>query len=163
GSGREYEEILSLAGDCPFETLFTGSLPQTGLGQLMRECHLFIFPSFYEGVSLVTMEVLASGLWVVSNELPGMREWVGPGLEEAGIVEYVSLPGLRSLDVPLEEELPAYEKRLANGIVRQLERAKLFPGVPAAGWKEMIVKYSWEAVFSRIENIYDDLRTDKIY
>ncbi len=36
-------------------------------------------------------------------------------------------------------------------------------GVPSAGWKEMVIKYSWEAVFSRIENIYDDLRTDKIY
>lgn len=163
GSGCEYDEILFLAGACPFETPFTGALPQDGLGQLMRECHLFIIPSFYEGVSLVTMEALASGLWVVASELPGMREWVGPRLEETGIVEYVSLPGLRSIDVPVEEDLPAYEKRLTDGILRQLARVKLFSGVPAAGWEEIVGKYSWEAVFSRIEHIYDHLRADKNY
>ncbi len=163
GYGCEYDEILSLAGDCPFETLFTGSLPQAGLGQLMRECHLFIIPSFYEGVSLVTMEALASGLWVVASELPGMREWVGPRLGESGIVEYVSLPRLLSIDVPVKEDLPAYEKRLADSIFRQLERVKLFSGMPSAGWEEMVRKYSWESVFSRIENIYDDLRADKNY
>lgn len=163
GSGCEYDEILSLAGACPFETLFTGSLPQAELGQLMRECHLFIIPSFYEGLSLVTLEALASGLWVVASELPGVREWVGSRLEESGIVEYVSLPRLRTTDVPVEEELPAYEKRLTDGIVRQLGRIKLFPGVPSAGWEEMVKKYSWEAVLSRIENIYNDLRADKNY
>ncbi|MDD4238304.1 MAG: glycosyltransferase family 4 protein [Desulfotomaculaceae bacterium] len=163
GSGYEYDEILSLAGNCPFKTLFTGSLPQAMLGELMRECHLFVIPSFYEGVSLVTMEALASGLRVVSNELPGMREWVGPRLEEEGIVEYVFLPRLRSIDVPLEEELPVYEERLAHGIARQLERVKLFSGVPPTGWREMVKKYSWESVFSRIENTYHGLCADRIY
>lgn len=163
GCGCEYDEILSLAGDCPFETIFTGVLPQAELGQLMRECHLFIIPSFHEGLSLATMEALASGLWVVASELPGMREWVGPRLEESGIVEYVSLPRLRSANIPVEEDLPAYEKRLVHGIFRQFKRAKLFSGVPWAGWEETVKKYSWEAVFSRIENIYDDLRADKIY
>ncbi len=163
GCGCDYDEILSLADACPFETIFTGALPQAELGQLMRKCHLFIIPSFYEGLSLVTLEALASGLWVVASELPGMREWVGPRLEESGIVEYVSLPRLRSADFPVEEDLPAYEKRLAYGIVRQLERAKLLSGAPSAGWEEMVRKYSWEAVFSRIENIYDDLHSDKSY
>ncbi len=163
GNGCEYDEIRSLAGVCPFETLFTGSLLQEELGQLMRQCHLFIIPSFYEGLSLVTMEALASGLRVVASELPGIREWVGPRLGESGIVEYVSLPRLLSIDVPVKEDLPAYEKRLTDGIVRQLERIRLFPGVPPAGWEEMNSRYSWKAVFSRIENIYDDLRADKNY
>ncbi|MGI6492057.1 MAG: glycosyltransferase family 4 protein [Peptococcaceae bacterium] len=155
GSGNgneEYEEILSLAGNCPFETIFTGYLPQAELGELMRECHLFVMPSFYEGVSLVTIEALASGLLVVANELPGMREWVVPRLVEEGIVEYVSLPVLRSLDMPFTEELPAYEERLARGIARQLDRLKLFPGVPQAGWEEMVRQFSWESVFAKIEN-----------
>jgi glycosyltransferase involved in cell wall biosynthesis len=162
GYGFEYDEIMSLANACPFDTVFTGLLPQEELGQLMRECHLFIIPSFYEGLSLVTMEALASGLWVVASELPGIREWIGPKLEEAGIVEYVCLPRLRSVDVPVEMDLPAYKKRLTAGIVRQLERIKLFPGVPAAGWDEMAGKYSWKAVFLRIENIYNDIRADHI-
>lgn len=112
----------------------------------MRECHLFVMPSFYEGVSLVTMEALASGLRVVSNELPGMREWVGTRLEEEGIVEYVSLPALRSIDTPLTEELPAYEERLARGIARQLEGSSFFP-VCRRRMEEMVRKYSWESVF----------------
>ncbi len=163
GHGRDYDEIIALAGVCPFETIFTGNLPQVELGQLMRECHLFIIPSFYEGLSLVTMEALASGLWVVASKVPGIREWIGPRLEESGIVEYVSLPGLRSAGLPDEEGLPAYEKRLARGIFRQLKRIKAFFGVQSAGWEEMARNYSWEAVFSTIENIYNDLTTYKRY
>ena len=162
GHGSDYDKILSQAGDCPFNTIFTGSLPQEELGQLMRKCHLFIIPSFYEGLSLVTLEALASGLRVAASELPGIREWVGPRLEEAGIIEYVALPGLRSVDVPVAADLPAYEKRLAESIARQLERIKLSPGVPSEGWDEMVSKYSWKAVFTRIENIYNDIRADCI-
>jgi len=29
--------------------------------------------------------------------------------------------------------------------------------VPQAGWREMVRKYSWESVFSRIENTYHEL------
>ncbi|MFX4262424.1 glycosyltransferase family 4 protein [Pelotomaculum propionicicum] len=163
GCGCDYDEIMALADACPFETIFTGNLPQAELGQLMRQCHLFIIPSFYEGLSLVTMEALASGLWVVASEVPGIREWVGSRMEELGIIEYVSLPRLRSADLPIEEELPAYEKRLAYGIFRKLERIKTFSDVPSAGWKEMARKYSWEAVFSTIENIYNDLPAYKSY
>ncbi len=163
GSGYEYDEIRFLADACRFETLFTGQLPQARLGQLMRECHLFIIPSFYEGLSLVTLEALASGLWVVSNELPGMHEWVGPRLAETGIVEYVPLPRLRSADIPLREDLPSYEDNLTHGIVKQLERVKLYTGEPADGWGEMVRKYSWEAVFCKIENIYHEFQLDKIF
>lgn len=158
GHGCDYNEIMALAGACPFESILTGNLTQAELGQLMRECHLFIIPSFYEGLSLVTMEALASGLRVVASEVPGIREWIGNRLEENDIIEFVSLPGLRSADLPIEEELPAYEKRLAYGIFRQLERIKTLSSVPSAGWEEMARKYSWEAVFSSIENIYNDLR-----
>jgi len=52
------------------------------------------------------MEAPALGLRVVANELPGMRE----------------------------AELPACEKRLTDGIVRQVERSKLLPGVGSLGW-----------------------------
>ena len=163
GYGPDYDEILSLANASPVETSFTGSLPQEELGQLMRECHLFVIPSFYEGLSLVTLEALASGLRVTASELPGIREWVGPRLEEAGIIEYVAMPKLRSVDVPVAADLPAYERRLAEGIARQLLRIRLSPVVPRLGWEEMLSKYSWRAVFSRIENIYNDIYDDKIY
>jgi glycosyltransferase involved in cell wall biosynthesis len=163
GHGSDYDKIMALADACPFKTIFTGNLPQAELGQLMRKCRLFIIPSFYEGLSLVTMEALASGLWVVASEVPGIREWVGARLNESGIVEYVSLPSLRTADLPMEEDLPAYEKRLACGIIRQLDRIKMNTGATSAGWEEMVGKYSWEAVFSTIENIYNDILPYKIY
>lgn len=163
GCGSEYEDIKTLARECPFEIEFTGFLPQASLAQLMQGCHLFIMPSFYEGFSLVTMEALASGLRVVSNDLPGIREWVGPSLAEQGIIEYVAMPGLRSADVPLVEDLPAYENRLRAGIFKQAVRAREFSGVLSAGYEEMVRKYSWEAVFVSIENIYQDLICDKNY
>ena len=50
GSGYEYDEICP-SGNCHLNQ-FTGSC-QAVLGELMRECHLFIIPSFYEGVSLL--------------------------------------------------------------------------------------------------------------
>ena len=161
GSGQEYEEIRSLAKACHIETIFTGHLPQDELGQLMRDCHLFILPSFYEGLSLVTLEALASGLWIVSSELPGMHEWADPRLAETGVIEYVPLPRLRAGGVPIKEELPSFEKNLAYGIYNQIERVKMYEGEPARGWSEVVNKYSWEAVFNKIENIYHELRSDK--
>ena len=160
GSGEEYSEIISLAEKCLFEVCLTGQLSQKQLAELMRECRLFIFPSFYEGFSLVTLEALASGMWVVANSLPNLRDWIGKSLVQQGIVEFTTLPRLRLVDIPYPEELPAYEVRLSNAILKQIERIKQHGGAPATGWKETSRAYSWSAILNIIECAYQELAAD---
>ena len=161
GCGEELAEIEALVAASPLRIELTGALPQCRLAELMRQSQIFVLPSFYEGLSLVTLEALASGMRIVTNDLPGMREWVGTSLAESGVVEYVTMPGLSEADLPLIEELPAYEQRLSRGICRQAAAMDADPERPLAGWQEMSEKYSWPVLLARIEKIYDQLSLDK--
>ena len=111
-------------------------------------------PSFYEGLSLVTIEALASGLWVVSNDLPGMREWIGESFSDIGIVRYIKMPRLKSIDHPYESQLPNYEIRLAQGIMEQIEKAKDDKGMSAIWTDEIRERFSWDYVFSKVEDLF---------
>lgn len=69
-------------------------------------------PSFYEGLSLVTIEALATGLIVVASSIAGLKSFLGDKVNNSGIIEYVKLPKLDNVDVPLKDEIPLYEERL---------------------------------------------------
>lgn len=161
GNGPEYEEIMDLIRKCPFDVEMKGRVSQEALAQIMGQCHIFVLSSFYEGLSLVTLEALASGLRVVANDLPGMRECVGPVLEKKGIIVYVAMPELYLTDVPVEAEMPAYEERLKQALIRQINAAQNNPQISLDGWHEMAKKYSWKEIFNSIEKIYHDLVQDK--
>jgi glycosyltransferase involved in cell wall biosynthesis len=160
GFGTEYDQIMDMIKRMNNVT-FLGSVSQTSLSNLMREAHIFVLPSFYEGFSLVTVEALASGLRLVVNELPVLREWISEELEESGLVRFVKMPKLKGIDEPEPNELPAYEYRLREGILRQINEVKKSQTVPLLGWQKMVYKYSWEAIFSKIENIYRSLSIHK--
>lgn len=153
-SGKEKEEILKLAEKCPYAVELKGRVSQKELGEVFRQCHIFIMPSFYEGLSLVTIEALASGLWVVSNDLPGMREWIGESFSDRGIVRYIKMPRLKSIDHPYESQLPDYEMRLAQGIMEQIEKAKDDKGMSAIWTDEIRERFSWDYVFSKVEDLF---------
>jgi glycosyltransferase involved in cell wall biosynthesis len=160
GFGAEYDQIMDMIKGVNNVT-FVGLVSQTTLSDLMRESHIFVLPSFYEGFSLVTVEALASGLRLVVNELPVLREWISTELEENGLVRFVKMPKLKGIDEPEPNELPAYEYRLREGILRQINEVKKSQTVPLLGWQEMVHNYSWEAIFSKIENIYSNLSIHK--
>ncbi|MCF6246413.1 MAG: glycosyltransferase family 4 protein [Desulfobacula sp.] len=152
-SGREKEECLSLAEEFKGRVIVHGALSHLDLAALMRRAHIFILPSFFEGLPLVLMEALASGCRVITTSLPGTREILGGS--ESRMVDMVELPLLETIDSPFQKDMGLLEDRLAdtigNVVGKVLENRQ--PDMTAA--KKITEQYSWQKVFSRIESVYE--------
>lgn len=135
GSETEYEAICKLAETCKFSVTFLGVLQQEALAEVFRQSDVFVLPSFFEGLPLVTMEAMACGCKVVCSEIPGMEEWLCehvPGQQ----VEFIPLPKMSCVDEPKEEELPMFEKRLAEALQKKLEqREEEHPDLSGVSWE----------------------------
>ena len=161
GRGAEAREIMALA-EGQSGIFFHGALAQENLGELFRSTHLLVLPSFYEGLPLVVIEALASGLRVVTTDLPGLQSYLEPVLGSQGLVHYVEMPR-RLVDQPLTQDLPAFEARLADAISVQLDLARRGgPHGPALA--KAIGTLSWDGVWTRMiafyKKIYQSLATD---
>jgi glycosyltransferase involved in cell wall biosynthesis len=61
GSGDEAHKCLEMAKNAGVAITVHGRISQQELAKLMGRCHIFILPSFFEGLPLVLLEALASG------------------------------------------------------------------------------------------------------
>jgi glycosyltransferase involved in cell wall biosynthesis len=154
GTGSQCDSIVNMAHDSRLPIDLKGIVPQQELAQLFRQSRLFVFPSFYEGLPLVLMEALACGLRIVTTDLPGVRDFFGPLINGRGLVEYVALPPLKTIDEPVEEALPDFETRFAAALKKQV--AAIQSGDD--GWDDAIEKQvrtmTWQAVFHKIERLF---------
>ncbi|MEA1968370.1 MAG: glycosyltransferase family 4 protein [Thermodesulfobacteriota bacterium] len=152
-SGREKEECLSLAGKLNNRVIVHGSLNHRKLATLMRKTHVFILPSFFEGLPLVLMEALASGCRIITTSLPGTREVLGDS--STRMVDLVELPILETIDSPYERDMVHLRERLARVIEKVVKKTieNRQPDMEAA--LKITKKYTWEKVFSRIEKVYE--------
>lgn len=141
GNQKEYEEILRLAGECPYEVEFLGRLSQPELAKLYNACDIFVLPSFFEGIPLTVIEALACGDRVVMTDLPGIREWISETAPGADI-RYVALPAMRNTDEPVPEELPEFETRLAKELAKSIEQEK-------SGIAD-VSRISWEGIAEEV-------------
>ncbi|MBU3145614.1 glycosyltransferase family 4 protein [Clostridium sp. CF012] len=152
GVGEEAKDILKICRDNTygFNIHVLGAIHQKELGHLFRSCDILVLPSFYEGLSLVLIEAMACGLKVVVTDLPGVREWMGSSINNSGIIEYSSLPRLKDIDIPVEEDIPKFERNLSSAINKQIEN-KL---VISEELKSAINKKSWKSAFEDIERSF---------
>ncbi len=192
GSGLEKDECLELAkelnsisqshslddsensnkikSDNQFRNRVTvhGPLSHEELAALMKKSHLFILPSFFEGLPLVLMEALACGCKVITTSLPGTCEVLGScdsflleNSESAisknsnnNMVTLVELPELETVDKPYSRDLEELEIRLCEHIVKVINNLITNPE-PNHGEIERLTKnYTWNSVFKRIESVY---------
>lgn len=137
---EEYAGIVACAARCVSDVVFLGRLSQTDLAQAYRRADIFVLPSFFEGLPLVVIEALACGCKVVTTDLPGIRPWLDVNAPGAPIV-YVAPPLMRGVDEPFEDELPAFERRLADAI----EACMLLEAAPFD-----VSHLSWEGLTARI-------------
>ena len=152
GSGDEERRCLALAARLGSRVTVHGRLAQADLAELMRRCHIFVLPSFYEGLPLVLLEALASGCRLVATALPGTREMLhGVPPQLAHLVE---LPPMRHVDRPDEGELPALVERLAAVIERMVREVRNEASPSATLCRELVEPFGWPAVFARIERGY---------
>lgn len=153
GSGEEAYNILELCKhkNFNFKIHILGSISQKDLGNIFRKCDLFILPSFYEGLPLVVIESMACGLKVVCTDLPGIKEWMGNTINESGIINYVSLPELKDIDIPLEKDLPNFEIRLSKSIKHQIHNSIHWSNE----LNNAIKNKSWKSAFESIETLFN--------
>jgi len=157
--GREDQESLDrikeLSGDDPTIRLFDVETQEV-LADHMRCCDIFVFPSYYEGMGLIAIEALASGLHLVSNTLPGLREQLGQELIEDPAICWVELPPLKNLDEIIDDARSDYIDALADAICSQIEqlkdecRKREFPF-------DKIAKCSWDRLANHVINVIESI------
>ena len=153
GSGEERDEIEKRASDFGDRITLHGAIPQQDLAELMKNAHIFVLPSFFEGFPLVLIEALASGCVLIATALPGVKE-IFSKTDSGGNTTLVPLPAMLGPDRPREEELPLFAENLCTAIQNQTERLlkRGFPeGNSASSFLE---EFTWARVFHRIERVY---------
>ena len=153
GAGMEKEECLALGKALGDRVIFHGALPHDKLARLMQQAHLFVLPSFYEGMPLVIMEALACGCRVISTALPGIKELLSG--KETHLIDLVELPELETIDTPYDRDLPVLEERLSTAIKKMLESIRTHPEVEPGIITRLTRGYSWDSVYKRIETVYE--------
>lgn len=158
--GRKTEEtkkrIDELSNHDPTIHLFDVE-SQEVLASHLRRSDLFVFPSYYEGLGLIALEALASGLHLVSNRLPGLCEQLGEELCSDPIISWVDLPVLKNLDQISEDARPFYVEALTKSMLHQVEYLyakgidKVFP-------YEAIEEHSWGGLANRVVQILEETR-----
>ncbi len=153
GSGPEADSILRAIAEPGADIRYVGHLPQEELAALFRKSDTFVLPSYYEGLPLVVIEALASGMRVVVNDLRGLREWLGDTINDSGRVFYVRMPALKGLDTCAPEAAPSYIEDLASALMRcscfvNGSRDSL------QSYYSAIEEKSWANVFMRMERVF---------
>ncbi|CAK7008334.1 MAG: D-inositol-3-phosphate glycosyltransferase [Paraeggerthella hongkongensis] len=139
--------MRALAKEVRFPVEFAGKVDQDELVRTYQRAHVFVLPSFYEGLPLVVIEALACGCRVVVTDLPGIREWLDESVPGAPVT-YVQPPRMVGVDEPAQEDLPAFEQRLARAIERSAQEA-LQPARCEDAPVDM-ARLSWNALGARM-------------
>ncbi len=117
------ELILDLAGDGPDRSVIEMQIRRLGIANhvrvlgyrsseqvrdLLHDADVFVLPSFAEGVPVVLMEAMASGVPVIATRIAGI-----PELVEDGVCGLLTPPG------DADSLLAAIERLLADGALRE--------------------------------------------
>lgn len=152
GSGHEKATCLDLMDGLGEKIVYHGTLSHGDLAALMGRCHLFVLPSFFEGVPLVLMEALACGCRILSTDLPGVREILCPA--DGDLVHFFPLPPLETLDEPSKKDIPGLEARLADVLADLIPMILEHPQPDQDLAEKRTAPYTWSKVFERIEQVY---------
>ncbi len=153
GSGEESQLCLQLAEQAGGRVTMHGRINQQELARLMGLCHIFVLPSFYEGLPLVLLEALAAGCRIIATDLPGCREL----LAKAGpdLVHFVNLPTLATIDRPDPNDWDILEIRLEAAIDDMAGRVWIAPRPEPRKISASTSAFGWQAVFARIISSYE--------
>ena len=141
--------VEDLVGDSKRIRIYN-AVDQVHLGEIMRHKDIFILPSYFEGLGLIAVEALGSGLRVVATEIEGLIEFLGEKINNSEIIEYVKMPTIYDTDKAVEEEKPAFVERLVETLEVMIERTRKEREIPAYLLEE-IERHSWK---KKIEIIY---------
>ncbi len=152
GNGPEKAECLRLAKDLGERVTVHGVLSHQELGELMRSSHIFVLPSFFEGLPLVLLEALACGCRIVATDLPGVRELFAK--YPADIVRTVALPPLETVDRPYAKDEAVLDKRLTAALEEAIRAVQSGVEYSSDDIGKLTASYTWPNIFKRISGVY---------
>ncbi len=147
---------MALARPLGDRVVIHGPLPQENMAAILRQAHLAVLPSFFEGLPLVVLEALAVGCRVVATALPGVLEMLAGVQSET--VALVPRPRLKGQDQPYEEDEEVFVGELAQALKTQVQAAQRRPEFGLEAVSEILQYYSWPAVFARVERVYETIK-----
>lgn len=153
GVGAEADAIRDRMDTMAPAVVQHGQLSQHELGDLARQTTVCVLPSFYEGLPLVLVEALACGCRLVATRLPGISSELAPRLGAA--LTMVEMPRLESVDRPRPQDLPAFIDRLERAIAASLDAPPI--GDPAVTMPGALPRFTWDAVYERVELVWRGL------
>ena len=118
----------------------------------MRHSHLSVLPSFYEGLSLVILEALASGCRIVATDLPGTTELLGD--YDTDFITLVKTPRLRFTDQPYREDEHLFEKNLEKAIRLQMNAVSKGRQIDLSPIQDKLEAYTWSGIFKKVREAY---------
>jgi glycosyltransferase involved in cell wall biosynthesis len=152
GSGREHADCLELAHRLGDRVTVQGMVSQEQLAGLMKKAHLFVLPSFFEGLPLVVLEALACGCRIIATRLPGVSEIIGD--LRADFIGLIATPRLVEVDKPVKADEKGFERDLQLMLQGQLQAAMLHPQIDLSCIADRMAAFSWRGVFKRVEAVY---------
>ena len=144
---RETAEIEALAAEKSYPIKLTGLLQQKDIVKIYRQSHIFILPSYYEGMPLVVPEALACGMSVAVTNLPGFSDWLKPF---ASRVNLIKRPDMGSMDEPSDEGRLEFTDSIAESIL------SLAKGLGKSAMPDLS-NLTWQGLASRLLSSVDRL------
>jgi len=118
-----------------------GDLPQKEVFKILRESHLFVLTSNWEGFPRSILEAMSFGLAVVASDVGGVRESVS---EENGIL-------IKKGD----------EESFKNALERLLKNPSLVEKMGREGWRKARDEFFLEKMFKETESLYESILENK--
>lgn len=137
------------------EIKYLGMLTQEALADAFRNADVFVLPSFHEGLPLVLIEAMSSGLIPVCTDLPGIKDWIDATIPDNNII-YVDMPPLRDVGFPDEKNMKKFATELTNAIKTALDKAKELKHIPYNERTPDTSGASWDAVAAHITSLTGD-------
>ena len=158
GQGPEYETCLALADTLGERVTVHGYVNHHRLSELMKQAHIQVLPSFFEGLPLVLFEGLASGCRLIATNLSGFTEIFGPARRDT--VQLIDLPPLETIDRPFEKDAPRMEKMLAEALEKMMFTVRHTPDFDDSGADAIAQRYTWQRVFEKVLSVYRNVANE---
>lgn len=139
GDGPYREELIGLAENLGVTSYvrFTGTVPYSELPRKYREADIFILPSLAEGMPLVVLEAMGTGLPIIASRVQGIDELVAENVNGA-LFDAGDVNGLANCLIKL---INTGEKRVEMGKVST----------------EKVKPYDWKNIANTYLALYEDI------
>jgi glycosyltransferase involved in cell wall biosynthesis len=155
GKGPEYDECIDLARQLGARVTLHGYISHGRLAELMKQVHIQVLPSFFEGLPLVLFEGLASGCRIITTELSGFREIFGKAKTDT--VRLIPLPPLETIDRPYRKDEARLIDMLADSVVEMIAAVNRSSDFDDPQAEKIAATYTWSRVFERTLSIYEEI------